>query len=179
MTYSKDLCTRVMTYKRSGKSLEQTASALDISLSTVIRIRRCWKNHGVVRNPFAGMTGPKRKCTGEIIDVCSVDSLTEMQYIRGTLFVLKSDWYLQEICDEIESVRLGSFFASCPPNSPSKAFPEIFSMSYFKPICVWPFAGRVGFLMATKLRKCPLLFVKTTAIFPSGTMGALVGLLED
>ena len=42
MTYSKDLCTLVITYQGWGRSLAETASALDLSISTVVRIRRCW-----------------------------------------------------------------------------------------------------------------------------------------
>lgn len=72
-------------------------------------------------------------------------------------------------CRRGGTVRTGSFFASCPPISPSSSFPVSFSMSYFSPFCVWPLAGRTGLSMKAKLTKAPLLVVKVTAIFPSGT----------
>ena len=104
MTYGKDLRTLVITYRNRGSSLVETATALDIAIRTVTRIRRCSRNYDVVQNPFAMFAGRRQKCTDEIIEVLPVLNFLLMQYIRDTLFVLKSNYfyYLQELWDELE-----------------------------------------------------------------------------
>jgi transposase len=71
MTYSKDLKWVVISMLIKGKSAEDIAELLELSVPTVFRVQAIHRKYGTVTDPFKSIQGRSRELDPRLLDVTS------------------------------------------------------------------------------------------------------------
>ncbi|KAI9327551.1 hypothetical protein BDR26DRAFT_793799, partial [Obelidium mucronatum] len=88
---SKDLRLLVVLDMVDNITVTESAAKYRIHKATILRIRNCWNQYGLLFNPLAGLKGIKR--------VMCERTVKHLQF----LFRQRADWYIFELQEELEA----------------------------------------------------------------------------